>query len=180
MISGEMVNLCALEPADLPLLKMWRNQEHYRKYFREWRELTMANQQQWYEKLVVNDDRTQMFGIEEKATGKLIGVCGLCYINFIHRYADFSLYIGKDDIYIDTAPNGFAVETMHLLLELAFDRMNLNKVWCEIYAFDDKKHTLFEQNGWTQDGVLRQNYFYDGAYQDSHIYSILASDWRQK
>ena len=43
----------------------------------------------------------QPTAFEELATGRLLGACGLCYIDFINRSADFSIYIGADDLYID-------------------------------------------------------------------------------
>ena len=178
MILGDRVGLRALEVEDLPVLKEWRNKSHYRKFFREYQELTLEHQKNWFQSAVVGDHRILMFGIIDTTSAEMIGVCGLTYINWVHRHADLSLYIGKDDIYIDTDSTGWAWRTMDALLAYGFDELNLNKVWTEIYAFDEKKHTLFEAYGMHRDGVLRQNYFYDGAYQDSHVYSILAEEWR--
>jgi len=179
MINGKKVSLRSLEKEDLPLLRDWRNQDGYRKFFREFRELNLANQEAWFTKYVVNDPNTLMFGIIESGKPEsLVGVCGLCYVNWVHRYADLSLYIGKDLIYIDTKKDGYAWGTLDVLLRYGFNELNLNKVWCEIYAFDDKKHELFNAYGFQKDGVLRQNYFYNGSYQDSVIYSLLAEEWR--
>jgi len=55
--------------------------------------------------------------------------------------------------------------------------LDLNKMWTEIYVFDVKKKRLYDKLGMKVDGVLRQNYFYDGKWWDSYIISILASDW---
>ena len=56
MIIGKRIGLRALEQEDLSLLRDWRNREHYRMYFREYRELNLDNQRQWFEKQVVNND----------------------------------------------------------------------------------------------------------------------------
>ena len=179
MISGTDIALRALEVDDLPVLRDWRNRPHYRKYFREYRELNLENQKAWFDASVVADHRTLMFGVVEPADANtLIGVCGLAYINWVHRNADLSIYIGRDDLYIDTDENGWAWQTMDALLGYGFDELNLHKVWTEIYAFDDQKHELFRRYGLHQEGVLRDNYFYDGVYQDSHLFSILADEWR--
>lgn len=178
MIIGRRIGLRALEQEDLATLRDWRNREHYRKYFREYRELNLENQRRWFESQVIKENRTIMFGVVELDSGTLIGACGLCYINWVHRHADLSIYIGKDDLYIDTDRGGYAWETLDLLFAYGFDQLNLHKVWTEIYEFDTKKHELFERYGLARDGILRDNYFYDGAYMDSHLYSILDSDWR--
>lgn len=180
MIDGKTLFLRALEKDDLPLLKNWRNNENYRKFFREYRELSMENQSAWFDNYVIKDHKTLMFGIVEKETNHLIGVTGLCYIDWINRNADLSLYIGADDIYIDTEIDGYAWESLDLLFEYGFNSLNLHKVWTEIYAFDGKKHELYEKYGFHKDAVLRDNYFYNGKYQDSHIYSILSGEWSKK
>jgi RimJ/RimL family protein N-acetyltransferase len=178
MIAGKRIGLRALEQTDLPQTQEWRNREHYRRYFREYRELGMQNQQEWFTAAMVKDDRTLMFGIVELATGSLIGVCGLCYVNWVHRHADLSLYIGKDDVYIDPEPGGWAWDTLDVLLRYGFNELNLHKVWTEIYAFDEKKHALLKAYGFHQDAVLRDNYFYAGKYMDSHVFSVLDTEWR--
>ena len=100
MIKGSKVALRALERDDLTQLRDWRNNESFRKHFREFRELNMENQNTWFEKM--NTTRNDfMFGIIELESGKMIGACGLLYINWIIRSADFSFYIGEGDVYIN-------------------------------------------------------------------------------
>ncbi len=180
MLIGKKISLRALEREDLPLLRDWRNNENFRKYFREIKELNLDNQNFWFDNFVVNNPSTLMFGIIENDSSQLIGVCGLCYINWVHRNADLSMYIGKDDIYIDPEEGGFAWDILDVLFEYAFNRLNIHKMWCEIYEFDEKKHELFNNYGFSQDGVFRDNYFYDGNFMDGHLFTILAHEWREK
>jgi RimJ/RimL family protein N-acetyltransferase len=178
MIPGSGVGLRALEEEDLPRLRDWRNRPHYKKFFREYRELNMSSQRKWFESVVNSDHATVMFGIVEIETTELVGVCGLCYINWVHRHADLSLYIGKDDLYIDTGSDGFSWRALDVLFRHAFDELNLHKVWSEIYDFDAKKHELFSRYGFHQDATLRDNCFFGGRYHDSHVFSLLSEEWR--
>jgi hypothetical protein len=116
-----------------------------------------------------------MFAIRSKANDELLGCCGLVYINWIHRHADLSLYIGWNQSYIDN--RGYAREGCRLLLDYAFKELCLNKVWTEIYEFDDKKKQLYDEFNFRQDGLLRQNYFYNGKWWDSRILSILSKEY---
>lgn len=171
MISGAKVYLRAIEPEDLDLLMVWRNQPNFRKYFREYREINSVMQKKWFEGIVLNDKNTLMFSIVLQETGELIGCCGLCYINWIHRYAELSLYIGYQNAYIDD--NGCAEEACDLLFKYAFDELDLHKVWAEIFDFDEKKTKLFQKLGMEMEGKLRDNYYYDGTWHDSLIWSRL-------
>src|SRR5438128_1749482 len=103
MLKGKDVHLVAVEAADLPLMQKWRNNPDYRKFFREYRELSMAHQEKWYREKCLNDPSTLMFAIRRNQDSELVGICGLCYTNWVHRHADLSLYIGWQDSYIDDA-----------------------------------------------------------------------------
>ncbi len=176
MIKGEKISLRAVSEDDLPSLLSWRNNPDFRKYFREYRELTLQNQKQWFDRYVVNDNTTLMFSIvlnDDKQT--LIGACGLCYINHVNRNADLSLYIGHEDAYIDD--KGYAAESCDLLFRYGFGELNLHKIWTEIYEFDQPKFKLYSEIGLTQDGLLRDNYFHDGRWHNSRMMSILAKEY---
>lgn len=100
MLKGEYVGLRSVEKNDLPILLEWRNQPEYRQFFREYRELNLENQNRWFDIKVMEDSSTIMFTIIDLQNGEILGACGLCYIDWINRNADFSIYIGKDNIYI--------------------------------------------------------------------------------
>ena len=178
MIKGKKVYLDTIEEKDLEQLRYWRNLPEYRKYFREYREITSGMQKRWYENSVNGSQNTIMFAVRLNETGELIGCCGLCYINWVHRYSDLSLYIGKDYSYIDT--NGWAEETCNLLFGYAFHELGLNKIWTEIYEFDQKKYDLYMKLGFKQDGFLREQYFYEGKWWSSYILSLLQTEFENR
>lgn len=175
MISGNKVYICALEKEDLKQLMEWRNLPDYRKYFREYREINSDMQLEWYEKKVIQDPSTIMFAIHSVHDNSLIGCCGLCYINWINRNADLSLYMGIERKYIDS--DGYAEESCKLLFDYGFKELGLQKIWTEIYSFDEKKLSLYKKLGFKIDGELRNQYFYDGKWWNSYMLSLLESEW---
>lgn len=136
MLKGKYVGLRAIEESDLSQLLLWRNQPNYRRFFREYRELSQTNQRNWFDSKVLNDKSTEMFSIVDINTGELLGACGLCYIDWINRNADFSIYIGKDDLYIDER---YAIEAARIMMKYGFEELNLHRLWSEIYSFDEAK-----------------------------------------
>ncbi|MEJ0034115.1 MAG: GNAT family protein [Bacteroidota bacterium] len=173
MIKGKLVGLRALEREDLPLLRDWRNITSFRRNFREYRELNMANQEGWFSRVNASPNDF-MFMIETLADKTPVGACGLLYTNWIIRSADFSFYIGHNESYIDD--KGLAKEAAQLLIGYGFQNLNLHKVWMELYEFDTKKLKFFEELGFHVDGTLRDNCFEDGKYWNSKIISLLSSD----
>jgi RimJ/RimL family protein N-acetyltransferase len=178
MLKGKLVGLTAVERSDLKQLMEWRNNTEFRKHFREYRELNMALQERWFEQKVLNDPTTMIFSIRRLEDNELLGCCGFVYINWVHRHADLSLYVGWNNAYIDD--EGYADEACRILLNYGFKELCLNKVWTEIYEFDDKKKLLYDRFEFHQDGLLRENYFYDGKWWNSRILSLLSSDFKRE
>lgn len=175
MIKGDKIYLTPIEREDLPQLMEWRNIPEYRKYFREYREISTDMQNNWYENKVLNDPSTIMFSIKSIENDSLLGCCGLCYINWVHRNADLSLYIGWEECYIDDV--GFAHESCKLLFDYGFNELGLQKIWTEIYEFDTKKLSLYQKLNFHKDGILRNQYFYEGKWWNSYILSLLKEEY---
>lgn len=164
MLKGKSVGLRAIEKSDLPLLLEWRNNPDLRKYFREYRELNVDNQLSWYENYVQNDVNTRMFAIVILENQELIGACGLCHIDWINRSADFSIYIGKNDLYIDDT---YAIDAACLLEKYGFEELNLHRLWAEVYSIDKKKIEFFKKMHFKQEGYFKETHWTIGKWVDS-------------
>lgn len=173
MLSGNIVGLRAIEEQDLEQLLKWRNQPEYRRFFREYRELCMTEQKKWYESRVIGDEHTRMFSIVELKSGKLIGACGLCYIDWINRCADFSIYIGKDHLYID---RNYAIDAARLLIRYGFEELNLHRLWSEIYEIDEEKKEMFAALGFIHEATHRATHWTEGKWVDSWYYRMLKEE----
>lgn len=173
MLTGKFTGLRAIDRADLQQLLEWRNRPQYRRYFREYRELGMDFQVQWYETLVLSDPSVRMLAIVELPGQRLLGACGLCYIDWVNRSADFSIYLGADDLYID---DKFALDAACVMAAYAFHELGLHRLWAEIYDFDDRKIKFFEKLGFTLDGRHREAHWGEGGWHDSLFYGLLDSE----
>lgn len=175
MIAGRLTALRAIEETDLAQLLAWRNRPELRRYFREYRELNSTQQRAWFDSRVNGDAATRMFAIVDATSQRLLGACGLCTIDWVNRTADFSIYLGADERYID---DRLAPDAAITMIGVAFDELGLNRLWSEIYDFDLPKTVLFQRLGFTLDGRHRQTHWAEGAWHDSLYFSLLASDAR--
>jgi RimJ/RimL family protein N-acetyltransferase len=173
MLKGKSVGLRAIERTDLPVLLEYRNRPHFRQYFREYRELSSADQEHWFENQVLSKSLTRMFAIEELSTQRLLGACGLCYLDFINRSADFSIYIGADDLYIDQV---YAPDAARGLIRYGFDELNLHRLWTEIYDIDSGKQAFFTELGFSLEGRHRQTHWTQSRWVDSLFWGLLSTD----
>jgi RimJ/RimL family protein N-acetyltransferase len=173
MLNGKYIYLRAIEKYDLPKLMAWRNNPNLRKYFRETAEINSINQEKWFN--IINDKNSthKMFSIIKKDTDELMGACGLCYIDWINRSADFSIYLGYDNIYID---DKYAIDVAKVMKNYGFNILNLHRLWAEIYSIDEPKKKFFDTLNFKLDGEFRETYWYDSKWYNSLFYSYLKTD----
>lgn len=174
MLTGSRTTLRAITRDDLEPLRQWRNQPRLRCYFREYREISPDMQEGWYETTVLTDPNTRMFAIAARDDGRLLGACGLCWIDWRARSADFSIYLGADDLYID---DHYAPDAARLLIGYGFDELNLHRIWAEIYETDHAKQALLPNLGFVAEGRHRQTTWKEGRYVDSMFYGLLRDEW---
>jgi RimJ/RimL family protein N-acetyltransferase len=176
VLTGQHVQLRALEREDLPQLLAWRNTPRLRRFFRERHELATDDQLAWFERLAGQRGRprdTVMLAIDRRDTQDLVGACGLCYIDWISATAELSIYIGAELAYVDAT---LAPDACRVLIDHAFDDLNLRRLWVEVYSFDTSKTELFQALGFSLEGTLREHRFHAGAYHDSLLLGLLRSE----
>jgi RimJ/RimL family protein N-acetyltransferase len=174
MIKGKVCGLRAIQHSDLDTLLKWRNSPEVRCFFRETREISPEQQSAWFENIVNKDPRTNMFSIVRLEDNELLGACGLCYIDQINQNADFSIYIGKDNLYIDEV---YAVDAAQLLLSYGFDELNLHRIWAEIYSIDEPKIQFFDTLNFVVEGIHRETHWTKGKWVNSLFYGMLQKDY---
>ena len=170
------IGIRSIEKSDLELIQSWRNDELLRQYFREYREFSLVQKEEWYQKMI-SDDRFEMFVIVDNKRldhPKTVGVTGVTYIDWVNRHGDVHFYIGENSKWID---DHYAPTAINLILDYGFGILNLNKLWVEIYEIDTKKLDFFQSLGFKIDASFREHYFYKGKYYTSHILSILRSEY---
>ena len=173
MIIGKKCYLTAVNPESNEQLRKWRNTPELRQYFRQHREITKPSQSAWYERRVHNNQTQYDFEIHDAETGKFIGHCGLYYVDWVARKAEFSIYIGDSKF----RGKGIGSDALRTLIKYGFEDLNLNKIWCEVYT-NNTSVKIYRKIGFIDEGILRQNAFKNGEYVDGLILSMLRSEWQ--
>lgn len=167
------IKLSPIEEGDIDKIKVWRNNQNLQKYFREYRLFSTTQINKWYSSMI-HDNRFEMFTVADNTTNEIVGVCGLTYIDWINRHADVHIYTGKDSKWVD---NKYCPPALDAIVRYGFYTLNLNKLWAEVYEIDKLKLKFFSEHSFKMDACLRQHYFYEGEYYNSHILSILRGEF---
>ena len=173
MVILENLGIRAIEIEDLTIIQKYRNDDSLRQFFREYREFSLTQIKDWYFKMI-NDNSFEMFVIVDINLNEVIGVTGITYIDWPNKHGDVHFYVGKDSEWIDKK---YAPVAIKLILNYGFKTLNLNKLWAEVYEIDEKKLSFFKKIGFKTDATLREHYFHNGKYYNSHILSLLRKDY---
>lgn len=114
------------------------------------------------------------FGIRLKDSNKLIGVCGINNIDYKSKNCHIGYWLGKSHW-----GNGYAQESVELLLALAFDRMEMHRVFTSTFLFNQRSWKLLERVGFRREGTLKESSLHKEGYVDNVVYAMLNSEHKK-
>ncbi len=112
------------------------------------------------------------FGIILKKTDQLIGMCGFHSINAIHRRAEIGYVLSSD-----CWGQGIMTDAVSLMLQFGFSKLNLNRIEARTRPENIASRRVLIKTGMNEEGVLRQQMFVKGRFQDYQLFSILKSEF---
>lgn len=110
--------------------------------------------------------------IVEKESKQMIGYFGFWRLMKIHvraeiGYALLPEFWGK----------GYMTEAANALLKFGFNEMGLHSVEGNVNKLNADSIKLLEKLGFVKEAHFRENYFFNGKFIDSIIYSLLENDF---
>lgn len=102
------------------------------------------------------------FAIELIDSNRHIGNIKLGPINWMHRRADISLFIGDKASW----GKGYASEAIFLISKWAFDQLNLYKLSAGIYSTNIGSRRAFEKAGFELEATLKDEVYSEGSRVD--------------
>jgi [ribosomal protein S5]-alanine N-acetyltransferase len=169
---GTKIYLRPLEREDAPLLIPWLNDQEVTQMLAIHRPINLQSEEEFIAK-VYQSEHDLVLGIAVRQNDSLIGVSGLHQIDFKNRHANFGISIGEKGEW----GKGYGTEATFLMVQYAFDTLNLNRVRLLVFESNTRGIRAYEKVGFKQEGVLRQDRFHDGRYWDTITMAILQQDW---
>jgi GNAT superfamily N-acetyltransferase len=161
-----MLNLRPLSLDDMEPIRIWRHGA--RETLRTPYMLTREQQEAWYRD-VICDRRgaTRYWGLWD-VDGKLVGYGGIENIEWENRRGEISLLISPD-----ARGLGYGREAVRLFLSQAFDYLNLETVWGEVYTCGHVEfwRRMVETLGGESVLVPRKK-FWNGVYYGAVVFTF--------
>jgi RimJ/RimL family protein N-acetyltransferase len=133
---------------------------------------SLERQREFYEASTKRLDRL-VLSVIDKESDKHIGVCNLSSINWVHRFCDVAIVIGEEDY--RTGP--YAVETMSILLGIAFLRLNLRIVKSSFAAGNEASASIHDVFRFKEVGRIEELFWARGYYVDNVLVTLSRRDW---
>ncbi|MCM3784846.1 GNAT family N-acetyltransferase [Neobacillus mesonae] len=74
---------------------------------------------------------------------------------------------------------GYGTEALKLMLDYAFGILQMHRVELNVFDYNDRAKHVYEKIGFKVEGRQRDALFYNHAYHDSILMSILEHEYRQ-
>jgi len=176
LLSGSKVKLRAYTRADLELAVQYINDFEVRELM--WPGIMFPfrkeDEEKWYESFNAMSDGVYNFAIERNDTRQYIGGCGINEVNQKSRHATIGILIGSEHQNM-----GFGTEAMQLLVDFCFMEMNMHKVKLHVFDFNKRAVRCYQKVGFQQEGLLKEELYRKGRYNDEILMGILKSDWEK-
>lgn len=111
--------------------------------------------------------------IERKSDKAFIGWCTFNDWNPVFRSASLGYCLNQA-----VWGHGYATEAARVLLEWAFDTLDLNRVQSETDTRNVASARVLEKLGFVHEGTLREDCIVNGVVSDSWVYGLLRRDWK--
>jgi RimJ/RimL family protein N-acetyltransferase len=135
---------------------------------------TAEKMEEYYRNIALSADNA-MFAVIDKKSDRHIGNIKLGPINWLMRVTSVGIMIGNKECW----GKGYGTEAIRLVLDYAFNRLNLHKVTAGIVAIHQASIRAFEKAGFEKEGQARSQFFLDGKYYDSLYLGITEEDFQK-
>ena len=170
-IIGEKVYLSPMNSDDyLKYVEWLNNYEIAKGVDAVSRQTSIDGEKEWLAKAITEK---YIFAIVNKENDTLLGNISLMKIHDVNRTAELGIFIG-DENYLS---RGYGSEAIMLLLDYAFNYVNLNNVMLKVFDYNKRAIKAYEKCGFKTFGVWKKSHYFNGEYSDEIFMNILKEDF---
>jgi len=122
------------------------------------------------------DSSSILLLIADAATDEIIGDIALQDISDTNRSANLRIAISA----ARHQGRGYGSEAILLLLDYGFGIRNLHRIELNVYAYNERAQHVYRKLGFQQEGIQRDALFYNHAYHDAILMSMLEHEYRAR
>lgn len=179
MFLGQRVRLRPVERDDIPRFIKWLADVETRAHLGQRLPVGHVQEEKWFEHNAAKGDlQTWAIDAQPEALGPWthIGSCGFHDIHSHSRVGEVGIFIGAHEYW----GKGYGTDAMETLVAVGFGMLNLNRIQLRVFDTNPRAIRSYEKVGFTVEGRLRQENFYNGVYRDTFIMGLLRAEWEAR
>jgi RimJ/RimL family protein N-acetyltransferase len=111
--------------------------------------------------------------VELRSDCRVIGTMRLTVLDRHNGTADFGYVLNRR-----YWMNGYATEGARALLDVAFLRLGVHRVWATCDMRNHASFRVMEKLGMRREALFQKDVLQKGEWRDSYLYAVLAEEWR--
>lgn len=167
-----VINLREIHEDDLVMIMNWRMLPKVTKYMYTDPDLSIEKQLDWYNSILQNKKR-EKYWIIQLESGVDVGLISINNIDYVNKQASWAYYLGE----IEARGQGLARILECNIYDYVFDQLNLNKLWCEIFEFNETVINIHKKFGAIEEGKFKDHIFKEGKYLDVIRMATFKEKW---
>lgn len=160
-IQTDRLYLRRLESGDLNRTWEWLHRPEIHTKIGVQVPFSKEQQIQWFEKLK-QDQNKIVFAVCRVCDNCHIGNVSIDTIDHRHHNARFSIFIAEKN----NRGKGYGTESIKLLEQFAFKKLDLHKIWCKTDAGYPEVLHFYQRLGFSQEGLLKEHEWKQDKYVD--------------
>lgn len=174
MFVGTRIRLTALRPDDAAVIARWYEDGDFSRLYDVSAAYprSLASLTRWLEDTDRQKD-VYAFAIRPLYSEDLLGIIDLNGILWNQRTAWLGIGIGDPE----QRGRGYGEEAVRLILNFAFDELNLHRIQLTVFSYNERAIRLYERLGFVREGVMREALLRDGRRWDMLLFGILRGEW---
>jgi RimJ/RimL family protein N-acetyltransferase len=170
---GEKVYLASVGPEDADLWARWLTDLDVAMPLGDEAYGLFTAEDQAHDIADIMAHHDHVFTIVERATDRPIGRCLLFGSNKTDRATEVGIFIGEKDSW----GKGYGTEAMRLLLDYAFNLLNMHSVMLGVFSFNERAIRSYRSLGFKEIGRRRQARIVGSRKYDVILMDLLADEF---
>ena len=168
LFKGALVRLAAAQPDDAACFARWSDNDEYMRLLDD--DPVRPQSPESFGPMSAGD---YFFTLRTLDDNKLIGFVALFNIKWGSQSAEMAMGIGETDYW----GKGYGSDGLRLLLNYAFNELNLYRVGLTVLDYNSRAIKAYERAGFVREGVKRQAVLRESQRYDLVCYSLLRDEW---
>jgi RimJ/RimL family protein N-acetyltransferase len=136
--------------------------------------MTRDDELAWIRRTLASTDK--VFSIVAADDGRYLGQIGIHQIHARSRVGRLGAVIASRD----EMGKGHGSAAIRAVMAVAFRELLLHKLWLMVFSHNARGRGLYGKLGFIEEGVLREEYFHEGAWHDMVRMSMLAHEHAER